>query len=42
LFGSGYLWEVELGARTAMAAGGSVLARGEAMAPFIDRVLDWR
>jgi hypothetical protein len=40
LDGSGHLWKVELGARVAMAAGGSVLARGEAMAPFIGRVLD--
>jgi hypothetical protein len=42
LAGSGYSWEVELGARTAMAAGGSVPARREATAPFIGRVLDWR
>jgi hypothetical protein len=40
LGGSGHLWKVELGARAAMAAGGSVLARGEARAPFIGRVLD--
>jgi hypothetical protein len=39
LAGSGYSWEVELGARAAMVAGGSVPARGEAMAPFIGRML---
>jgi hypothetical protein len=40
LDGSGHLWRVELGARAAMAAGGSVLTHREAMAPFIGRVLD--
>jgi hypothetical protein len=39
LEGSGCSWKVELDARAAMAAGGSVLARGEAMAPFIGCVL---
>jgi hypothetical protein len=39
LDGSGYSWKVELGERAAMAAGGSVLTRGEAVAPFIGRVL---
>jgi hypothetical protein len=38
----GYAWEVELGARAAMAVGGSVPARGEALAPFIGRALDRR
>jgi hypothetical protein len=42
LASSGYSWKVDLGARAAMAAGGSVPARGEAMAPFIGRVLDRR
>jgi hypothetical protein len=37
--GSEHLWRVKLGARTAMAAGGSVHARGEARAAFIDRAL---
>jgi hypothetical protein len=37
-----YAWEVELGTRVAMAAGGSVPARGEALAPFIGRALDRR
>jgi hypothetical protein len=40
LDGSGHLWTVELGARAAMATGSSVLAHGEAMAPFIGRVLN--
>jgi hypothetical protein len=39
---SGDLWKVELGARTAMAAGGSMFARGDARAPFIGRVCDQR
>jgi hypothetical protein len=34
------MWMIELGARTAMAAGGSVLARGEALAPFIGRAVN--
>jgi hypothetical protein len=38
----GYAWKVELDVRAAMAAGGLVPARGEAMAPFIGRVLDRR
>jgi hypothetical protein len=42
LDGSGHLRKVKLGARAAMVAGGSVLARGEARAPFIGRVLDLR
>jgi hypothetical protein len=40
LVGSGTGGKVELGARAAMAAGGSVLAQGEALAPFTGRALD--
>jgi hypothetical protein len=42
LDGLGHLWRVELDARATMEAGGSVLARGETMTPFIGRVLDLR
>jgi hypothetical protein len=42
LDGSRHLWRVELDASTAMAASGSVLARGEATMPFIGLVLDLR
>jgi hypothetical protein len=39
LDGSEHLWRVKFGARTAMEASGSVHARGEARADFIDRAL---
>jgi hypothetical protein len=42
LVGSVSRGRVELGARVAMAAGGSVPARGEALAPFIGRAIDRR